>query len=561
MKKKIVSVLLACCMTFGGSVSAFAADENYIQQDTQQENQDMTVKSEEQNADQEQTSGMDSTMAEENSQDNSVTEEKVANDSANAEENVVQETTEEEQKEEGPLVSYSGHVQSYGNVKAVEDGALLGTTGQAKRLEALKIEKGAGLKKLNGDIVYRTHVQTYGTQKWVKNGELSGTTGQAKRIEGFQAYLTGDLAEKYDIYYSMHIQSYGWSKWVKGSADESGWCGSSGLAKRVEAIQIQLVKKDGGTVPENSGKYTYISPKAIGGITYSGHQQSYGDLKSCANGTVLGVTGKAKRLEAIKIALQKGTIDGSVSYRTHVQSIGWQGWKNEGELSGTTGQAKRLEAIEIKLTGDLAEVCDVWYRVHMQSQGWLGWAKNGQSAGSTGLGKRLEAIQIKIVPKGAAAPGSNTGYFVSTLTSPQQQRVNAAVQRVYNQTGRNLYKTFLWCVNNIKYVSLSYNVPKGYTTTQWYGLYGLEQHKGDCRSYAAAFYHLARGLGYNARYVYGYVPRKGGGMIDHAWVEIKENGTTYVYDPNFQHATKRNGYHFRYGTSGTWVYSNYRYVD
>ena len=43
MKKKIVSVLLACCMTFGGSVSAFAADENYIQQDTQQENQDMTV--------------------------------------------------------------------------------------------------------------------------------------------------------------------------------------------------------------------------------------------------------------------------------------------------------------------------------------------------------------------------------------------------------------------------------------------------------------------------------------------------------------------------------------
>ena len=117
----------------------------------------------------------------------------------------------------------------------------------------------------------------------------------------------------------------------------------------------------------------------------------------------LALPEKPKRLEAIKIALQKGTIDGSVSYRTHVQSIGWQGWKNEGELSGTTGQAKRLEAIEIKLTGDLAEVCDVWYRVHMQSQGWLGWAKNGQSAGSTGLGKRLEAIQIKIVPKGRSS--------------------------------------------------------------------------------------------------------------------------------------------------------------
>lgn len=291
-------------MTFGGSVSTLAAEENHTQQDMQQDSQNVVDKSENQLVGQEQKSETDNTVTDENSQNNSVVEESV-NDTANAENNAAQETVEEEQKETGPLLVYSGHVQSYGNVKAVEDGALLGTTGQAKRLEALKIEKGAGLKELNGDIVYRTHVQTYGTQKWVKNGELSGTTGKAKRIEGFQAYLTGDLAEKYDIYYSMHIQSYGWSKWVKGSADESGWCGSSGLSKRVEAIQIQLVKKDGGTVPENSGKYTYISSKAIGGISYSGHQQSYGDLKSCANGTVLGVTGKAKRLEAIKIALKK----------------------------------------------------------------------------------------------------------------------------------------------------------------------------------------------------------------------------------------------------------------
>lgn len=561
MKKKVVSVLLACCMTFGGSVSTFAAGENYMQQDAQQDNQEVIDNSGNQADNQEQTSETESTVTDENTQDDSVAEDESVSDSANAEEKEAQETKEEDQKVEGPLLVYSGHVQSYGNVKAVEDGALLGTTGQAKRLEALRIEKGAGLKDLSGDIVYRTHVQTYGTQKWVKNGELSGTTGKAKRIEGFQAYLTGELAEKYDIYYSMHIQSYGWSKWVKGSADESSWCGSSGLAKRAEAIQIQLVKKDEGVVPTNNGKYAYISPKAVGGIAYSGHQQTYGDLKTCANGTVLGVTGKAKRLEAIKISLQRGTIDGSISYRTHVQSIGWQEWKNEGEISGTTGQAKRLEAIEIKLSGDLSEVCDVWYRVHMQSQGWLGWAKNGQSAGSTGLGKRLEAIQIKIVPKGSSAPGTNSGYFVSTLTSPQQQRVNAAIQKVYSKTGRNLYQTFLWCVNNIKYVNLSNSVPKGYTATQWYGLYGLEQHKGDCRSYAAAFYHLAKGLGYNAHYVYGYVPRKGGGMIDHAWVEIKENGTTYVYDPNFQYATKRNGYHFRYGTSGTWVYSNYHYMD
>ena len=28
MKKKIVSILLACCMTFGGSISAMAAEPN-----------------------------------------------------------------------------------------------------------------------------------------------------------------------------------------------------------------------------------------------------------------------------------------------------------------------------------------------------------------------------------------------------------------------------------------------------------------------------------------------------------------------------------------------------
>ena len=48
-------------------------------------------------------------------------------------------------------------------------------------------------------------------------------------------------------------------------------------------------------------------------------------------------------------------------------------------------------------------------------------------------------------------------------------------------------------------------------------------------------------------------------MVDHAWVEIDINGVTYVYDADFQHETGRNGYQFRYRTSGTWVYTNYHY--
>ena len=123
MKKKIVSVLLTCCMTFGGSVSTLAAEENHTQQDMQQDSQNVVDKSENQLVGQEQKSETDNTVTDENSQNNSVVEESV-NDTANAENNAAQETVEEEQKETGPLLVYSGHVQSYGNVKAVEDGAL-----------------------------------------------------------------------------------------------------------------------------------------------------------------------------------------------------------------------------------------------------------------------------------------------------------------------------------------------------------------------------------------------------------------------------------------------------
>ena len=64
-----------------------------------------------------------------------------------------------------------------------------------------------------------------------------------------------------------------------------------------------------------------------------------------------------------------------IEYRTHVQSIGWQGWKHDGQLSGTSGQSKRLEAIQIRLTGNNADLYDVYYRVHAQTYGWMGWVK------------------------------------------------------------------------------------------------------------------------------------------------------------------------------------------
>ena len=91
-------------------------------------------------------------------------------------------------------------------------------------------------------------------------------------------------------------------------------------------------------------------------------------------------------------------------------------WFRDGQMAGTSGRAKRLEAIRIALTGEMAEHYDVYYRVHAQSFGWLGWAKNGEAAGTAGLAKRLEGIQIVLVPKGGNAPARSYQGITSVKT-------------------------------------------------------------------------------------------------------------------------------------------------
>ena len=138
---------------------------------------------------------------------------------------------------ENAEVSYRTHVQSYGWKSYVYDGELSGTSGQAKRLEAIQIKN--MVSGISGHIQYQTHVQSYGWQGWKKDGQLSGTSGKAKRLEAIKIKLTGELAEKYDVYYRVHVQSYGWLDWAKNGEP----AGTEGLAKRLEAIEIQYVKK------------------------------------------------------------------------------------------------------------------------------------------------------------------------------------------------------------------------------------------------------------------------------------------------------------------------------
>ena len=329
-------------------------------------------------------------------------------------------------------VSYSTHIQSYGwNKSAAKNGAVAGTTGKAKRLEAIKISV-EGNEDLG--IQYTTHCQGYGWLNWSSNGEISGTTGEAKRLEAIKIQLTGADRDKYDVYYRVHAQGYGWMNWAKNGEA----AGTAGLAKRLEAIQVVVVKK-GESVPDKfegvtaSEKKAYMASAAATAATvegsdrahvqYRSHLQTYGWQNWKNDGDISGTTGKTKRLESLKLELKNKDYTGGICYNAHVQTIGWQAdpnksatWKKDGEFCGTTGNAKRLEAIQIELYGEMAEHYDIYYRVHSQTYGWMKWAKNGELAGTTGQHKRIEGIQVVLVKKGEQAPSDNYKGAVTNTT-------------------------------------------------------------------------------------------------------------------------------------------------
>ena len=282
-------------------------------------------------------------------------------------------------------IQYTTHCQSYGWLPWSANGEMNGTEGEAKRLEAIKIQL-TGVDKEKYDVYYRVHAQSYGWLAWAANGAPAGTAGLAKRLEAIQIVIV-KKGESFD-HAIGNIQS---------ARGEAYIASSTANANPVVAGENNV------------------------NVEYRTHVQSFGWQGWKYNGVMSGTSGKAKRLEEINIKLTNKPYSGSIVYTTHVQSIGWQGnennvntWFRDGQMAGTSGRAKRLEAIRIALTGEMAEHYDVYYRVHAQTYGWLAWAKNGEAAGTAGLSKRLEGIQIVLVPKGGAAPANNYGGVVTT---------------------------------------------------------------------------------------------------------------------------------------------------
>lgn len=131
-------------------------------------------------------------------------------------------------------ISYSTHVQDIGWMNFVKESKTSGTTGQSKRVEAIKIKLEGVDESIKNPIEYRVHVQDKDWMPWVKNGEIAGTTGQSKRVEAIQIKLNSQIGKT--IKYRVHVQDIGWMDWVKNGEV----AGTTGQSKRIEAIEIKI---------------------------------------------------------------------------------------------------------------------------------------------------------------------------------------------------------------------------------------------------------------------------------------------------------------------------------
>lgn len=318
-------------------------------------------------------------------------------------------------EQSAPLLEVTGlnaqaHVQGRGWLAAVGQGSTAGTTGQSRRLEALRItlslSNGATKQQIADAVSVQAHVSGIGWQSVAaKNGKVAGTTGQSRSIEALRMTLSNELSDRYTIWYRVHSAEFGWLDWACDGAD----AGSAGYGRSAQAVQVMVLKK-GESAPGATACPFKDRRDEPASVSVKAHVSNIGWMSAVSDGKVAGTTGRGLSLEALNCGLEWYGHNGGIQLRGHVSNVGWQSWGNGS--CGTTGQSKALEAVQMRLTGDAANAYDIWYSVHSADYGWLGWAKNGEPAGTAGKSKAAQAVKVVLVPKGGAAPGSVAGAFL-----------------------------------------------------------------------------------------------------------------------------------------------------
>lgn len=249
-------------------------------------------------------------------------------------------------------VTYQVYMRNigWGNWKA--DGNMAGTTGQNRRIEALRIAPA------DKTTTITVHIRGVGdkTYKNITKDTVIGITGEKRRIESVKIESSNT-----NYIVRVHQKNIGWSSWKTNGE----FAGEKGKSAQIEAIEIRAVS-----------------------MWIKGHIQDKGWGDWQADGEVVGLVGKSKRLEAIQI----NPLNMKIEAKAHIQGIGWKdyGKITKDTVIGTTGENKRIECLQFK--GDFD------YRVHIQSKGWSAWTKADGIAtmGTVGQALRIEAIEFRV---------------------------------------------------------------------------------------------------------------------------------------------------------------------
>lgn len=206
-------------------------------------------------------------------------------------------------------IQYRVHIEDYGWSEWQVDGNTIGRITYNKRIEAVQariIPKTASYPK---NISYSSKIASIGwEEEWLhKNGEISGTTGRGLGIYGFKLKLE-NYGPNTGVEYNLHVQDIGWTGWTTKEYL------SQADGARLEAIKIRL---------KNMDDYT---------VEYRAHVQDIGWQEWMIDGETAGTTGLSKRVEAIQIRIvpkyYRRLFGVDVSYWNG--DIDWRAVKNDG---------------------------------------------------------------------------------------------------------------------------------------------------------------------------------------------------------------------------------------
>jgi len=168
-----------------------------------------------------------------------------------------------------------------------------------------------------------------------------------------------------EIHYQTYRKELGWGSWVKDGATS----GTLNSANAITGLRVKVFEV---------------------GVEYQSHLNGL-RTRVFANNEVLGVG----NLETLSLRLQNPLPGGKIVYRAHLKDLNWTNWVNNGSILGVLGSGKWIEAIEIYLEN--MPGYQVEYQVRTRGSEWSAVAYNGSLAGTTGLGLPIDAYRVRIV--------------------------------------------------------------------------------------------------------------------------------------------------------------------